>query len=137
MHIWAKSASRSWDSPRLIARCRAAGLSGGGGGTSQTKALRLQRRHPALTPGLSPCCDGGRERREDTQDSLQKGAGRRLGTALTRPTGQAADRQPGPPGTAPSSSSSNGGNDTLRGLPSKEEGEEARRSISMPGFGGT
>ena len=27
-----------------------AGLPGGGGGTSQTKVLRLRRRHPALTP---------------------------------------------------------------------------------------
>src|ERR1017187_769427 len=38
----------------------------------------VRRRHPALTPGLSACCDGWREHHDDVQDSSYEGAGRGL-----------------------------------------------------------
>src|ERR1035441_89370 len=68
--IWANSTRRSWDSPHSPSGCRVAAI--------QRSELGLRRRHPALTPGLSTCCDGRREHREDVQDSSQKGAGRGL-----------------------------------------------------------
>jgi hypothetical protein len=50
--------------------------------TSQRSALGLRRRHPALTPGLSTCCDGCREHREAVQYPPYEGALRPSGKVI-------------------------------------------------------